>query len=198
MVRHGLPVRIDSGNGPADPELAPGGLEQANHFANWWSDQNITAIYSSPMLRALQTAAPLGEQLGLEIMVNEGLKEFDAHLDFYVPIEELRANEAVWEQLIAKWLSPESENFRQEFRRGVVETIDTIAAAHADERVAIVCHGGVINAYLSAMLHLPGTMMFEPAYTSVSRALVDGDYKQIISMNEAPHLPELVVPTKLL
>ncbi|MCB1040890.1 MAG: histidine phosphatase family protein, partial [Acidimicrobiales bacterium] len=68
---------------------------------------------------------------------------------------------------------------------------------HGDERVAVVCHGGVINAYLSSLISLPGTMWFEPAYTSVSRALVDGDYKQIISVNEAPHLPSLVVPTKL-
>ena len=197
LIRHALPVRIDGGDGPADPQLAPSGAEQAALLGSWWSKQGISAIYSSPMRRARETAAPLAAATGLDVVLDDGLKEFDAHLDFYVPIEELRADEAVWEKLVEEWLSPEAEVARQEFRRGVVTTIDAIAAEHGDERVAVVCHGGVINAYLSSLISLPGTMWFEPAYTSVSRALVDGDYKQIISVNEAPHLPSLVVPTKL-
>jgi 2,3-bisphosphoglycerate-dependent phosphoglycerate mutase len=63
--------------------------------------------------------------------------------------------------------------------------------------VAIVCHGGVINAYLSDIISLPGTMWFEPAYTSVSRASAGGSHKQLISLNEAPHLPELLLPSTI-
>lgn len=194
LIRHGLPLRIDGGDGPADPPLAPEGIAQAQLMADWWSRHSIDAVYASPMRRAHETAMPLSAVTGHEVTLNPGLKEFDAHLNFYVPIEELRADEEAWKQLVDEWLSPEAEAKRQDFRRGVVETIDAIAADHVGERVAIVCHGGVINAYLSDMISLPGTMWFEPAYTSVSRAMAGGSHKQLVSLNETPHLPTLIVP----
>ena len=194
MIRHGRPERIDGGDGPADPALAPEGKEQAQQLADWWSRHPIDAIYASPMRRAHQTALPLAAATGHEIVLDDGLKEFDAHLNFYVPLEELRADEEAWKRLVEEWLSPEAEAQRQVFRTQVVASIDAIAARHPDQRVAVVCHGGVINAYLSDMVSLAGTMWFEPAYTSVSRAIV-GVAKHLVSLNEAPHLPELVIPS---
>ena len=146
------------------------------------------------MRRARETAAPLAELGGHEIVTDDGLKEFDHHLDFYVPIEELRADEDAWARLVEEWLSPEAEARRQAFRTEVVATIDAIVARHDGDRIALVCHGGVINAYLSDIISLPGTMWFEPAYTSVSRALAGGTHKQVVSLNETPHLPDLVLP----
>lgn len=194
LIRHGLPLRIDGGDAPADPGLAPDGADQAERMAGWWGRHGVDAIYASPMRRALETAAPLAEQLSLPVTVDAGLEEFDADLHFYVPIEELRADEERWKQVVAEWLSPEAEAQRQQFRERVVDTIDAIAANHADRRVAVVCHGGVINAYLSRLLSLPGTIFFEPAYTSVSRAFVRGDHRQVVSLNETPHLPDLITP----
>ena len=194
MIRHGLPVRIDGGDAPADPGLAPDGLDQADRLASWWAPHGADAVYVSPMRRARETAAPLAAALEVEPTVAAGLEEFDAHSKFYVPIEELRADEERWKQVVTEWLSPEAEEERQRFRTTVVDTIDAIVAAHPGERVAVVCHGGVINAYLSAMLSMPGTMFFEPAYTSVNRALAGGTHKQLVSLNETPHLPTLVLP----
>lgn len=194
LIRHGLPLRIDGGDAPADPELAPEGVDQAERLAAWWSGFGPDAIYSSPMRRARETAAPLAQARGLEVAIDPGLEEFDAHLSFYIPLEELRADEERWQQVVAEWLSPEAEAERQRFRERVVDSIDAIAANHAGQRVAVVCHGGVINAYLSRLLSLPGTMFFEPAYTSVSRALSSGGNRQLVSVNETPHLPDLVIP----
>ena len=194
LIRHGLPVRIDGGHGPADPDLAPVGDDQADLLATWWARHGLDAISASPMRRAHQTAEPLAQATGHAIELDDGLKEFDAHLDFYVPIEELRADEEAWKRIVAEWMSPEAEEKRRSFRTGVVATIDAIAARHPGQRVAVVCHGGVINSYLSAALSMPGTMFFEPAYTSVSRALTTNDATQVVSLNETPHLPELIVP----
>jgi probable phosphoglycerate mutase len=194
MIRHGLPLRIDGGAGPADPGLAPGGQEQARLLADWWGRHGVDAVYSSPMRRAIETAGPLAEVTGHGISVDDGLREFDAHLDFYIPLEELREDSTAWKRMVEEWLSPEAEAQRQVFRTEVVATVDAIAERHAGERVAVVCHGGVINAYLSSVISLPGTMWFEPAYTSVSRTLAGGTHKQIVSVNETPHLPELVLP----
>ena len=197
LIRHGLPQRIDGGAGPADPSLAPDGIEQARLLADRWSAFGLDAVCSSPQRRAFETAVPLAEATGCGIAVHDGLREFDAHLEFYVPLEELRQDEAAWARMLEEWRSPEAEAQRQRFRDGVVETIGAIAAAHRGGRVAAVCHGGVINAYVTHVLGLQETIFFEPAYTSVSRVLVSGEHTQVVSLNETAHLPGLVLPTKI-
>lgn len=195
LIRHARPLRIDGGDGPADPELAPDGHEMARRLAEWLAPLGVDGIWSSPMRRARETAAPLAEATGLELAFDDGLQEFDAHLDFYIPIEDLAKDPDAMRRLLAEWLSPEAEEQRQAFRELVVRTIDGIVAASDAERLAIVCHGGVINAYLSHLIHLESTMWFEPSYTSINRALA-GDHKQLVSVNETPHLGTLPLPTR--
>lgn len=194
LIRHALPVRIDGGSGPADPALAPEGQTQAAQLADWWAPFGADHVFVSPMLRARQTAQPLAEALGCETTVVDDLREFDAHLPTYIPVEELRADAQAWEAAVSEWLSPESEAARQAFRSTVVHAIDAIAATPGLERVAVVCHGGVINAYLSQVLNMAGTIFFEPAYTSVSRVRARDGHRQVVTVNEAPHLGRLVDP----
>ncbi|CAN5676140.1 histidine phosphatase family protein [soil metagenome] len=195
LIRHALPVRIDGGAAPADPGLSPEGLEQADQLARWWAPFGVDALVASPMRRAQETALPLASALERPIVTIEGLKEFDSHLSTYIPIEELRADAVAWQAAVEQWMSPEAEDERQGFRAGVVAAIDQIAAEHPGQRVAVVCHGGVINAYLSSVISLPGTMFFEPAYTSVSRVISSSTHRQLVSLNETPHLGRLVVPS---
>ena len=75
----------------------------------------------------------------------------------------------------------------------MVQAVDGIAT-EAHQRAVVVCHGGVINAYLSRVLSLPGTMFFEPAYTGVSRVLASPSHRQLVSVNEVPHREGLFVP----
>ena len=195
LIRHALPVRIDGGSAPADPALSPEGARQADRLAAWWAPHGVDHVYASPLRRAQETAAPLAEAAGAPTTTEAALTEFDAHLPSYVPMEELRADPVAWQEAVEAWTSPEAEQERQEFRRTVVAAVDAIADAHRGQRVAVVCHGGVINAYLSQLLHLPGTIFFEPAYTSVSRVISGDTHRQLVSLNEAPHLGALVVPS---
>jgi len=194
LVRHGLPVRIDDAGGPADPALSPLGISQAEALAAWARQDptaQVEAVWSSPMRRARETAVHLAAAFdGLEVEVRDGLKEFDHALHYYVPTEELRASDDPrWAELVAEWTSAESEEERRAFRATVVEAIEAIVQAHVSQQVAVVCHGGVINAYLSHILGIDRTLFFEPAYTSVSRVLAGrGGQRQLVSANETPHL----------
>jgi probable phosphoglycerate mutase len=59
--------------------------------------------------------------------------------------------------------------------------------------VAIVCHGGVINAYFAHLLDLDFPMFFEPAYTSISRVLASSaGHRQVKSINEHAHVRALI------
>jgi 2,3-bisphosphoglycerate-dependent phosphoglycerate mutase len=190
FVRHGLPERIDDAGGPADPGLASEGRDQAGKLAAALTGFPIDAVYTSPMQRARETAAPLALALGRDAAVDDDLMEFDRDLTYYVPIEELRgSNDPRWAELVTEWTSVESEDERQAFRLRVVTAVERIVERHPSQRVAVVCHGGVINAYLSHVLRIDQTLFFEPGYASISRVLASrGGHRQLVTANETPHL----------
>ena len=69
-----------------------------------------------------------------------------------------------------------------------MSTIDGLAADHRGERIAVVCHGGVINAYAATVLGLDRMLFFSPDYTSISRVLIGAGVRSIGTLNETPHL----------
>jgi probable phosphoglycerate mutase len=189
LIRHALPVRLVVERGRADPHLAPQGREQAVALARWLSHERIDAFYASPLRRAVETAGPLAASVGVDTAVRDGLAEWDRDADAYIPVEELKADDhPLWRALAGgRWhelgIDPVA------FLERVVTTIDGVAAAHPGERVAVVCHGGVINAYTGNVLGVDRLLFFEPDYTSISRILVSRDGRRSLrSLNEAPHL----------
>jgi probable phosphoglycerate mutase len=188
IIRHGLPVRIDDAQGPADPELSETGHEQARRVADWLRHEKITAVYTSPMRRARQTAAPLGEVLGLEPIVDDEVAEFDRGQHFYVPLEELKAaRDPRYEALMKGESMDEVDPYT--FREVVTVAIERIIESNPGGTVAIVCHGGVINAYASHVLGLEFPLFFQPTYTSVNRFLASSaGHRSVASLNEAGHL----------
>jgi probable phosphoglycerate mutase len=183
LIRHALPVRVDEGSvdGPADPGLAAIGLDQAKAVAEWLAEEAIDAIWCSPMRRARETAAPLATRLGLEVIVEDGIAEYDRESPSYIPVEELKAaNDPRWYEV------PERPDH---FRGVVVEAVERIVEAHPRQRVAVVCHGGVINVYTGHVLGLDDPLFFLPGYTSISRVLAASTgERSIASLNETAHL----------
>jgi len=192
LIRHALPLRVELAEGPADPELAPRGWEQAGRLAAWLLAERVDAVCASPLRRAVQTAEPLAEATGHPVEIVDGLAEWDRQSSSYVPIEELRAaNDPMWKSLAAGALHELGVDGPQ-FQGRVVTTIDAIAAAHPDQVVAVVCHGGVLNAYLSAVLGLDRVLFFPPDYTCISRVEVGRSGKRLLrTLNETPHLRDL-------
>lgn len=191
LIRHGLPERV-IGEAPVDPPLTAEGQAQAAALAAWLDRAAPDALLSSPMARARETARPLADRFGLELKVDDDLAEFDRGAAAYIPIEEIKGTDHPhWKQLIDDWVGPAGEAKRRAFQTTVVAAVegavrDRLGSA---SRLAIVCHGGVINAYLSNLLGLDRMLFFEPAYTSVSRVRVSsGGRAQLQSLNEASHL----------
>ncbi|MBK5222362.1 MAG: histidine phosphatase family protein [Acidimicrobiia bacterium] len=189
LIRHALPVRIDGGDGPADPHLSDTGHHQAEALAHWLADEQIDEIWTSPMRRARETAAPLEAALGLTAVVDDELREFDAEESHYIPMEELRGtDDPRWRELIERLGSPEQYAFRDLCAAAVERAV----VANPGRTVAVVCHGGVVNAYLSSILHIERPLFFEPAYTSVSRVMAaSSGMRSLVSVNEVAHMPTL-------
>lgn len=190
LIRHALPVRVDPGAGPADPELAELGRRQAEALAEWLRDEPLHAIYTSPLRRAVETAAPLAAATGLGPVVDEDLAEFDRDAVDYVPIEELKAEgDPRWQQLVdGDWSA--GGTFDVEAWVGkVVAAVERVVHAHPGQTVAVVAHGGVVNAYVAGVLGTPTAMFFEPYYSSISRVLAArSGQRQVRTLNETAHL----------
>jgi len=199
IIRHGLPIRRELTEGAADPELAPQGREQADHLARYLASEHIDAVYASPMARAKETAAPLAELLGMEIQISPGVAEWDQNSSEYVPVEELKAaNDPRWQAMLAgEWSSDESED---DFRARVLDSIEAIIDDHRGQKVAVVCHGGIINGYLSHVLGLGefARGFFYPNYTSINRvAAASSGERSIVTVNETSHLRGTGLPMGL-
>jgi 2,3-bisphosphoglycerate-dependent phosphoglycerate mutase len=188
IIRHGLPVRVDDAGGPADPELSDEGRRQADLVARFLADEGITAVVTSPMRRARETAAPLASILGTEPQVDDELAEYDRDQHFYVPIEELKAaRDPRYEAMIRG--EHEGEVDPIAFREIVTVAVERVIEANPGGKVAIVAHGGVINAYASHVLGLASPLFFLPHYTSVNRFLCSRQgHRSIVSLNETGHL----------
>ena len=75
------------------------------------------------------------------------------------------------------------------FRTRIVTRLDAVIAEHPGERVAVVCHGGVINVYLAALLGIDRHLWFDPGYTSISRVRASRTgARSVGSINELAHL----------
>lgn len=189
IIRHGRPERIDASEVQAtgvaaDPGLTDVGLAQAEAMAAWLSMEQIDAVYTSPMRRALETAAPLEKALGLTATVEPGIEEFDDG-DGYIPMEEVKKDKAEWRKMMRGFDGADLS----QFRATVTTAITNIIANHRGETVALVCHGGVINAWAAHVLELERTMFFPPEYTSINRFRASSSgHHSLMSLNESAHL----------
>ena len=77
--------------GIEDPRLTPLGQDQARAAADALADAGLTRIIASPYTRALQTAAPVAERLGLPVMVTTAVRErYAFKCDVGSPVTDLR------------------------------------------------------------------------------------------------------------
>jgi probable phosphoglycerate mutase len=185
LVRHGLPERSDA---TADPPLCAEGHEQAARVARWLAQEAFDVVYSSPMHRAVQTAQPFASAGGHELRTHPGIVEFDRNAGVYIPMEDLKRED------YPRWKAMVDGGFDTDivgFQAMVVAALEEIIEAHASQRVAVFCHGGVINVWTAHVLGMAPRLFFEPGYTSVHRYLcARSGQRNVVALNERFHLTD--------
>jgi len=188
MIRHAQPERsIDT----ADPGLTDLGHRQAAELCHATESSRVTRIFVSPQRRAQQTAEPLSRLCGIVPDIEPGLAEYDVDHHYYIPFHEAAQKDPDTYERIRAGLLPRYVDL-EAFRTRVVDSVQRVAAAAShDETVAVISHGGVINALFQQILGLEKPMTFALEYVSVSRFLVsrNGTMK-VASINETSHVRE--------
>ncbi len=180
----------------ADPPLDATGRDQAAALAKRLAKMPApAAIYSSTLARARETIAPFVEATGAEVTYVEDLIEWYGGEWEFKEFEELLVEHPEIPQRILLQdplfhLAPGGEPFAA-FQRRVVEAVESALAAHADGDVWIVCHGGVINAYVGRILGIEDQeMFFLPPNTSLNTVKVRDDQRALWFLADDTHVTE--------
>lgn len=183
LVRHGLPIRDET---TADPPLSAEGERQALLVRDWLARENFDGLYASTMQRAKQTAEPLAAHLGTDFLCEDRICEFDRGSGRYVPLEELkRTDYPAWKAFV----DGEHAVDIVQFQANVVAALEELIAKHQGQRIAVFCHGGVINVWTAHVLGMPARLFFEPDYTSIHRfACARTGQRNVVALNERAHL----------
>jgi len=200
LVRHGHTEGNEVGpevrmSGQTDLPLSPLGRWQAEALRNRLAaGPPAAAVYSSPLVRAEDTARRLaGEHLG-PLRLVEALQEVDCGDADGMTIAEVQARYPVlWEQnqsqLHEEFRWPGGETYSL-FRRRSLEAIHWIAARHPGERVVVVTHAGVIGQLLGALHDLSAARWdaYRPGNCSVTEVEWQGDTGLILRFDDRTHL----------
>lgn len=189
LIRHAEPVRIEDADGPADPPLRDRGHRQAALCAAWLAAEDLDAIWASPMRRARETADAIAVAVGLAVEIDDELAEFDREAVSYIPFEELRETKDERFLAMAEDRLGDLDIDPIAFQKGIVTAVERVIAANPGRKVGVVCHGGVINAYIAHILEIPKLLFFEPGYTSIHRVAASrAGHRSVVALNEMAHL----------
>ncbi|MFJ2227346.1 bifunctional RNase H/acid phosphatase [Streptomyces halstedii] len=199
LLRHGetvlTPEKRFSGSGGGDPELSAIGRDQAARAADAFAARGtVQEIVSSPLRRCRETAVAVADRLGLEVRIEEGLRETDFGAWEGLTFAEVR--ERFGSDLSAWLASPEAaptgggESFTEVAER-VAATRDRLIAAYAGRTVLLVTHVTPIKTLVRLALGAPPESLFRmelsPASLSVVAYYADGN-PSLRLLNDTSHL----------
>ncbi|MEU6760407.1 bifunctional RNase H/acid phosphatase [Streptomyces sp. NPDC046685] len=199
LLRHGetalTPQKRFSGSGGSDPELSPAGRRQAAAVAEALAARGtVQSVIASPLRRCRETARAVADRLGLDVTVEEGLREVD--FGAWEGLTFAEVQERFPDDLQA-WLdSPKAaptgggESFAAATRR-ISATRDRLLAAHAGRTVLLVTHVTPVKILVRLALGAPPEALFRMELSAASLSAVayyaDGN-ASVRLLNDTSHL----------
>lgn len=180
LVRHAEPARWTRGRciGRTDAGLSREGVRQARSLAGALRSEGIDALISSPAVRALRTAHPIGEAASITPEVDVDLREID-----FGAFDGLRFSTIAREHpdVYSQWMAspttavfPGGESWN-DLRGRARSAFRRILAAHEGRTTVVVTHIGAILAILAEVLAIADDRVFGFTIGPARACLVDAD-----------------------
>lgn len=192
LVRHGQTVwNADRRfQGQADPELSERGRTQAAALGQALRGRRLSAVYSSPLRRARETAEIAVSGTGLPVTVLADLRELGlGRWEGHRVDEVITADGEHYRRWLGQPLDcpPPGGEPLQSVERRVLSAVDRITAAHGDgEEVLVVGHGGVIGVYCCHLLKLSLNALWRLRIDNAALTVVAPP--RLVSFNDTAHL----------
>jgi probable phosphoglycerate mutase len=157
LIRHGSTELSaeDRFAGATDVALSSEGFQQVERLSRRLSDDRLTAVYSSPLRRTLDTARTVARPHGLVPIAREGLREIDHGRWEGLTRAEVEARYA---DEYARWerdpftFAPDGGECGLDVMARALPVIRRIVEDHPDENVAVVSHKATIRLVISSLL----------------------------------------------
>jgi probable phosphomutase (TIGR03848 family) len=189
LIRHALTDSVGkrlSGRKPGVP-LNAEGQAQAQQLASRLTDVRLDAIYSSPLERAVQTAAPLAAQHNLETTINNDFLELDFGDWTNCTFQELQDQPQFqrFNSFRSNTRIPGGELMLEAQARAVAG-LGKLCAQHPGQTVAVVSHADLLKAAVAyyAGIHLDMFQRLEISPASVSVLEIFEETARILSLND--------------
>lgn len=190
LVRHGEPSVTARGRcyGRLDVGLSENGRRQIEKACEFLRKFEFSAIYSSPRIRARESASIIAAQSKLFYETKNDLSEIDFGDFENLTYEEV---ERKFPEIYRQWMEtptqvefPNGESFSRMQKR-VLQATDELRSEHTGEIVAVVAHGGVNRIILAHFLRLDDENIFrlEQSYAGVSVIDFYGEFPLVKIMN---------------
>jgi len=160
LARHGQTVWHAENRyaGISDVALTEAGVAQAEDLGRWAAAHPVDAIWTSPLSRAVRTAAPAARALKLTPHTEPALRECDFGVVEGRTLAEFAAEDpSAAEAFRADPVAhpfPGSEDPTAAAERGLA-ALQRIAAAHSGGRVLVVAHNTLLRLVLCRLLSIP-------------------------------------------
>ncbi|WP_327395308.1 bifunctional RNase H/acid phosphatase [Streptomyces phaeochromogenes] len=180
LLRHGetplTPQRRFSGSGGSDPALSDTGRHQADRVATALAARGtVQDVIASPLARCRETAAIVAARLGLDVRIEDGLRETDFGAWEGLTFAEVRDR---YPDDMSAWLSsPDAEptgggeSFEAVAHR-VAAARDKLLAAHTGRTVLLVSHVTPIKTLVRLALGAPPEALFRMELSAASLSVV--------------------------
>ncbi|RAV07841.1 histidine phosphatase family protein [Mycolicibacterium sp. GF69] len=190
IIRHALPLRSEPGRG-SDPDLSEEGVEQAKRLPDALARFPISRLISSPQRRAVQTAEPVADALGLPIDIDDRLAEYDRDLSHYTPVEEISEEDM---RRLANGELPSGVDRSAFLARVKAGVEDIVKSADREDTVALFSHGGVINAVVHDVMATERLLCVQVDYAGITRVLYSSsrDTFFVAGINATEHVWDLL------
>lgn len=172
------------------------GLEQARRLAGRMAGEHADAIYASDLLRAQQTAQPIAATLALQPVAEAGLREQSFGRVDGMRVDDIKEQHpeawAGWLRFEEDYAMPEGESTRQ-FHGRVMDAVQRLVAAHPQQKLVVVTHGGVLDMiYRTARaLGLNGPRQSDIPNAGLNRIRVRDGGIDILDWADTRHLADL-------
>lgn len=197
LIRHGRSADVVPGSPESvDPPLHDEGVAQAAALDARLATKQIHAVYASHLSRAVQTATPLAERRGQVVGVFPELEEVrlgDWGNGEFRRRAAIRDPEWVAWSRTGRWDGIPGCEGDAAFRTRIVGVVEALAARHRDETIAVVAHGGSINAYLAEVMGINRSLWMTVENTSITVVRVADHGHTVVTANDCHHLFDTVL-----
>lgn len=207
MVRHGFSLANEAKKfaGHWDIELTELGKKQAEKAGAYFKEHPVDVLYSSDLLRAYQTAEPIGKALGLPIHKDTGLREIKAGewegISFDDMAVQYPKEAEIWVSDIGRSRCPGGESVAELTER-IAGAVRRIAEKHDGQTVCITTHATPIRALTTVAAGVPVEEMVNVPWAANASINVfeyeDGVFKAV-ELDIIEHLGDLLtqLPTNV-